>query len=413
MRKKIAVLLAFVLILTAACSSNSEEASSTESEAASGETASDDSVSGSSEGTEENAGQASQEVEQLSTIDEITDKQAEIIKKYQALFDEAGVGCEVTPNGAVLYGTDYDYTILDTKYGTSEMVCALYENDENKLITGVNVTFQYFLEKGIDKENPHTILLFECLSDLGVYTSIDDMIADMEANEEKSGSDYIWTNERYGSAGSETYEISFAYYDETACSYDQTVEYCEFDSLDDREKALDDYMEQVEKELESEGLSEGSVAEGRPRDGWENDTYAKDVDNSLGEVVRFDLKVSSQEDAEEAVKIVKVYVDKANELFGQATDVPAELIAEDIVTRGRMAHYEKESNIRLRTEDEWHKVSLTWISMLGKDGNPMTDIQFVQSGCFKDTLGWYSKEEGTIIIEFYIPMMVEGLMNKS
>ncbi len=344
-------------------------------------------------------------VESLDSLEKINKKKLDIISNYKTLFDSSGVPYEILPNEEIIVGTETSYQILDVDYSVGEFVSSIYYPNDNVIKTGFNLTIDYHEEKGLDKENPHVKLLYNVLAELGAYTSMDDMIFDIENNYRFSNGTYAWEN----TVMNGVYSINFACFEQINCDYDiGELNFASFDNLDSRNSKMEEYMNLVDRRLSESGFADDSVVRTQVRDGWENDSYARDIDNDLGIVVRFNEIDTSAENIGNAIKIVKIYIDSANEIFDIQIPYSSEVLARDIVSRARLVRYNKENGVfRMRPT-----IDFPCNELLDQYINPIDTIQYTQSGYFIDSLGWYSDEEGTIIIEYYIPIKVEGLKSK-
>ncbi len=358
-------------------------------------------------------------IDKLDTLEKINKKKQEIIDTYLKYFEEAGVPFEVTPNMDIILGTTSEYSILDTKYCVAEFVSSIYYPYDNVIKTAINMNFEYHLEKGLDASDSHIMLLYKFLSETGEYSSIDEMISDMENNTEKTGVGYKWENR---TVGGNTGVLEFASYYEEECDYISDIRYVEFDSLEARDQKVGEYYNFVDQKLKDNGyegvseygVSDDGIVRATIKNGWENDTYARDIDNDLGLVVRFSLN-TLPEYLEYSMNFVKTYIDCAYETFQLDEDNLSEILTKDIVTRARLIRYSDETDcIRLyKGTDDYQDVEFPCNNLLEVDVNPISNIQYYQSGYFNDSLGWYSKQENSIIIEYYIPIKVEGLQNKN
>ena len=347
--------------------------------------------------------------EVLDSLNSISDKKSEIISRYQKIFDLSGVPYEVLPNGDTLIGTETSYKILDVDYSVGELISAIYYPSDDVVKVGVNLTFDYHPEKGLDKENKHVKLLYNILSELEAYTSIDEMISDMTDSTEYSNGMYAWET----SAFSDTQTMKFSCYEQINCDFSNDLQFVQFDDLDIRNSKMEEYVNLVNKRLKENGFSDNRIVRTQIKDGWENDTYARKIDNDLGIVVRFNEINTLSDNILEAVNIVKIYVDCSNEVFGIQTPYSSELLAQDIVSRARLLSYNDDNGVfRICQESEYQKVNLPCNELLEQYINPVDAIQYKQSGYFIDSLGWYSDKEGSMIIEYYIPIQVDGLQNK-
>lgn len=410
---KTIALLILVFIFMIGCESNKTQQTVESNQIEEKETDSEDNL------IEETIDSTSKLIDKLDTLEKINTKKEDIINTYTKYFEETGVPFEVTPNRNIILGTTYEYSILDTKYLVAEFVSSTYYPDDDVIKTAVNMNFEYHLEKGLDATNSHIMLLYKFLSDTGDYLSIDQMISDMENNSEKTGVGYKWENRTSGKGNVGV--IEFASYYEEVCDYNDEMSYVEFDSLDARTQKISEYFNLVNQKLSESGyggvseygVSDNGIVRATIMDGWENDTYARKIDNDLGLVVRFKLNVLP-EYLEYSINFVKTYIDCAYEIFQFEEGIPSEILAKDIVTRAKLIKYSDETDcIRLyRGTEDYQDVKFPCNNLLGKDVNPISNIQYYQSGYFIDSLGLYSKQKNSIIIEYYIPIKVEGLQNK-
>lgn len=258
--------------------------------------------------------------------------------------------------------------------------------------------------------NPADVkLLYNILSELGSYESIDAMIADMTKNTDYSNGIYSWKTSSFGGR----MRIDFAYFEEVGCDAREDLQYIQFDDLNIRNSKKEEYINLVNQRLSENGLLDDSIVEAQIIDGWEN-TYAQQRKNDLGIVVRFDKIDTSTDNISKAIDIVKVYVDCSNEIFNIQSPHSSELLAQDIVSRARLVRYNVEGGaFRICKESGGsEEVNLPCEKLLKKPVNPVDAIQYIRSGYVINKGFYFEKKERPIIIEYYIPMQVDGLQNK-
>lgn len=356
------------------------------------------------------------ETTSITTFDEILEEKKNSISRFIQLFEELNIPYEVLPDGETIIGEENEYKILDTDYSVSVMVNTIYSKEENRIQTAFNLSMDYHIEKGIDKENPYIQLAYNAVTQRqGTYGSIDEMVDEMNSTDEKIGVGFAWEIKQRSTFKT----IDFTYVESEESDYQYpTLSYVSFDNMDARNNTKEEYKNLVEQRLTSNGYLNNSIVRAQIRDGWENDTYARDIDNNLGIVVRFNEIDTTSENISTAVEIVKIYIDCAKEIFNIDSPYSSDLLAKDIVSRARLKEYNGNYNqnrdgFRLcENSEESEKVNLPCFALLDKNINPLLNIQYIESGYFIDTLGWYSAEPNTIIIEYYIPIQVEGLKNK-
>lgn len=346
--------------------------------------------------------------ETLNTLDEIIQKQKTIIEEYKEVFEKSEVPYIVTADGNTILGTELSYDILDKPYGVAEMVSSVYDKDNNLLKTTVNLTIQYHEEKGIDKENSHIILLYNLLSKFENFQSIDDMISMLNSNTSGGNGNYGWTIEPKP-LDYTVKVLKFAYKTEQSCNYNEQLNYCEFDSLDEKEQKQQEYNDYVKQKISDAGL--GSNFIDAVLWDWDGASYAVNMKNNLGLVIQF--RHINTENVDDAVNAVKIYIDAANEIFGACSDISSEMMAQDIVTRDQLKSYSEDSLFRLaQGKEDYQEVSLPTKELLDEYSTPLLNIQYTESAYYDDTDGAYTKIPHNMIIEYYIPIKVQGLLNR-
>lgn len=353
-----------------------------------------------------------EDVENLDTLDAILAKQNEIIDEYKQVFEESNVPYMITANGSTILGTELSYNILDTPYNVAEMISSVYDRDDKALKTTINVTIEYHEEKGIDKENPHIVFLYNLFSKFKKFDSIDDMISML--NEGMSGSygTLSWSREaKYGKG--KVMRLNLAYEEEQTCSYEELINYCELNSLDERDQKEQEYKDRIQQKLSEIGADENSYVEAVLYEGDERASYADKIGNDLGIMLHFRRIRGLDENVDMVINIMKAYVEAANEVFGVGSDATPEMIARDIVTRQQLKMYNENSMFRLaQGVESYQDVSLPTKDILDDNKTPLLNIQYVESGYYHDTYGAYTKGDDNLTIEYYIPIKVDGLLNK-